>query len=78
LYLWYEAQITAPGIDAYGASLVGIPVLTIAFNDNLGWTHTVNTHDGWDAYQLELAGDGYRFDSKVRPFETKTLSLKVK
>lgn len=78
LYLWYEAQITAPGIDAYGASLVGIPVLTIAFNDNLGWTHTVNTHDGWDAYQLELVSDGYRFDNQVRPFETKTLSLKVK
>ncbi|NEU77292.1 acylase [Hassallia byssoidea VB512170] len=78
LYLWYEAQITAPGIDAYGASLVGIPVLNIAFNNNLGWTHTVNTHDGWDAYELKLTGDGYRFDGKVRPFETKTLSLKVK
>ncbi len=78
LFLWYEAQITAPGIDAYGASLVGIPVLTIAFNDNLGWTHTVNTHDGWDAYQLELAGNGYRFDGKIRSFETKTVSLKVK
>ena len=78
LFLWYEAQITAPGIDAYGATLVGIPVLAIAFNDNLGWTHTVNTHDGWDAYQLELAGDGYRFDGKIRPFETKTISLKVK
>ncbi|MGB3637973.1 MAG: acylase [Rivularia sp. (in: cyanobacteria)] len=78
LYLWYEAQITAPGIDAYGASLVGIPVLTIAFNDNLGWTHTVNTHDGWDAYQLELAGDGYVFDGKVRSFETKTVSLQIK
>ena len=78
LFLWYEAQITAPGIDAYGASLVGIPVVNIAFNDNLGWTHTVNTHDGWDAYELELAGDGYRFDGKVRPFEKKTISLKVK
>ena len=78
LFLWYEAQITAPGIDAYGATLVGIPVLAIAFNDNLGWTHTVNTHDGWDAYQLELADDGYRFDGKVRPFETKTVSLKIK
>jgi acyl-homoserine-lactone acylase len=78
LYLWYEAQITAPGIDAYGASLVGIPVLNIAFNDNLGWTHTVNTHDGWDAYQLELAGDGYLFDGKVRSFDTKTVSLQIK
>ncbi|WP_033366234.1 acylase [Mastigocladopsis repens] len=78
LFLWYEAQVTAPGIDAYGATLVGIPVLAIAFNDSLGWTHTVNTHDGWDAYELKLVDNGYRFDNQVRAFETKTLSLKVK
>ncbi|MBE9190299.1 acylase [Gloeocapsopsis crepidinum LEGE 06123] len=77
-FLWYEAQITAPGIDAYGATLVGIPVLAIAFNDYLGWTHTVNTHDGWDTYELTLADKGYRFDGQVRAFETKTLALKVK
>ncbi len=78
LYLWYEAQITAPGIDAYGAALVGIPVLAIAFNNNLGWTHTVNTFDGWDTYSLKLANGGYLFDGKVRPLETQTLQMKVK
>lgn len=78
LFLWYEAQITAPGINASGATLVGIPVLNIAFNDNLGWTHTVNTHDGWDAYELKLGGDGYLFDGKVRSFETQTVNLQVK
>ncbi|WP_071189215.1 acylase [Trichormus sp. NMC-1] len=78
LFLWYEAQITAPGIDAYGSTLVGIPVLAIAFNDNLGWTHTVNTHDGWDAYELKLQKDGYLFDDKILPFQTTTSLLKVK
>lgn len=78
LFLWYEAQITAPGIDAYGATLVGVPVLAIAFNDNLGWTHTVNTHDGWDAYKLNLTDKGYLFDGKVLPFQTQTLPLQVK
>jgi acyl-homoserine-lactone acylase len=78
LFLWYEAQITAPGIDAYGATLVGIPVLAIAFNDNLGWTYTVNTHDGWDVYELKLADGGYLFDGKVRAFEEEEQSLKVK
>ncbi|MBD2355242.1 acylase [Tolypothrix sp. FACHB-123] len=78
LFLWYEAQITAPGIDAYGSTLVGIPVLAIAFNDNLGWTHTVNTHDGWDAYELKLQNEGYLLDGKVRPWETANFSLKVK
>ncbi|MBW4611894.1 MAG: acylase [Desmonostoc vinosum HA7617-LM4] len=78
LFLWYEAQMTAPGIDAYGVTLVGIPVLAIAFNNNLGWTHTVNTHDGWDAYKLNLVENGYRFDGKVRPFDTTTTLLKIK
>ncbi|MBD2567348.1 acylase [Anabaena lutea] len=78
LFLWYEAQITAPGIDAYGATLVGVPVLAIAFNDHLGWTHTVNTHDGWDAYELKLQKDGYLFDNKVLAFKTTTFFLKVK
>jgi acyl-homoserine-lactone acylase len=78
LFLFYEAQLTAPGIDAYGVSLVGFPVLGIAFNDNLGWTHTVNPLDGSDLYALTLAGGGYRFDGQVRPFETEDETLRVK
>jgi acyl-homoserine-lactone acylase len=78
LFLWYEAQLTAPGIDAYGATLVGVPVLAIAFNNNLGWTHTVNTYDGWDGYELKMAGNGYLFDGKVRSFEKVIFPLKVK
>ena len=78
LFLWYEAQLTAPEIDAYGVAFVGMPVLAIAFNNNLGWTSTVNTHDGWDAYQLTLANGGYLVDGRVRPFETEAQTLKVK
>lgn len=78
LFLWYEAQLTAPGINAYGAALVGTPVLEIAFNDTLGWTHTVNTLDGWDAYQLKLAGEGYLWDGKIKAFTTQKQVLQVK
>src|SRR5262249_54758150 len=43
----FEAQLSAPGVyDASGATLVGVPVLAIAFTDRLGWTHTANTLDG--------------------------------
>lgn len=78
LFLWYEAQLTAPGINAYGAALVGTPVLEIAFNDSLGWTHTVNTYTGWSAYQLEVSEGGYQWDGNIRPFETEQQTLKVK
>lgn len=78
LFLWYEAQLTAPGINAYGAALVGTPVLQIAFNDSLGWTHTVNTLDGWDAYELKLANGGYRWDGEIKAFATQKQVLQVK
>jgi acyl-homoserine-lactone acylase len=78
LFLWYEAHLTAPGINTYGAALVGIPALTIAFNDHLGWTHTVNTHRGWNTYELTLTEGGYRFDSRVKAFETEVQTLKIK
>ncbi|BAZ70864.1 peptidase S45, penicillin amidase (plasmid) [Fischerella sp. NIES-4106] len=78
LFLCYEAQLTAPDIDIYGTTLIGIPVLMIAFNDQLAWTHTVNTHHGWNVYELELINSGYSFDDKVLEFETEEKILKVK
>ncbi|MGQ4647397.1 penicillin acylase family protein [Lyngbya aestuarii] len=78
LYLLYEAQLTAPGIDAYGVAFVGMPALAIAFNDHLGWTATVNTFDGADIYQLTLAEGGYLLDGEVRPFRTESQTLKIR
>ncbi len=77
-FLWFEAQFVAPGVNIYGATLVGSPLLTIAFNDYLGWTHTVNTHDGADLYELTLVDGGYRWDGGVREFEREEQTLKVK
>jgi acyl-homoserine-lactone acylase len=76
--LFYEVQLTAPGYDAHGASLVGFPVLTYSFNDYLGWAHTVNVFDGVDHYELTMEDSGYRWDGDVRAFETETVTLKVR
>lgn len=77
LFTWLEAQMVMPGLDLYGASLVGSPVLQIAFNEHLGWTHTVNTQDGNDLYELTLEPGGYRWDGGVRPFETERRVIQV-
>ncbi|AFY82821.1 acylase [Oscillatoria acuminata] len=77
-YHWYEAQLNAPGINASGVALVGIPVLSMAFNDNLGWAHTVNPHKGWDLYEVTVENEGYRFDGEVRKFEAQEQTLWVK
>ena len=78
VFTWIEAQYVAPGVNVSGAALVLSPVLEIAFNDNLGWTHTVNTQDGEDLYELTLAEDGYLFDGAVRPFEVSTHVIRVR
>ena len=78
LYLFYETHLVAPGVNAYGTALVGIPILGIAFNDYLGWTHTVNAHDGDDLYELTLTEGGYRWNGGVQKFETTEEILQVK
>lgn len=77
-FTFFEAHLQAPGFNAYGVSLVGLPVLNIAFNDHLGWTHTVNPLDAADRYELKLQDNGYILDSAIVPFETQTVKLKVK
>jgi acyl-homoserine-lactone acylase len=78
LFIFYEAHIVQPGGEMYGATLVGMPVIAIGFNDNLGWSHTVNTYDGQDLYRLTPRDQGYLFDGQVREFETTQYTMKIK
>ncbi|HET7233731.1 MAG TPA: acylase [Longimicrobium sp.] len=73
-----EAQLVGPGIDLSGATLIGLPVIAIGFNDQLGWSHTVNTIDALDVFTLRLAEGGYRMDGRVRPFETRVDTLRIR
>ena len=75
---YYEAHINAPGMSIYGATQVGLPVVRFAFNENLGFTNTVNTILGYTSYKLTLAEGGYRYDGKVLPFRTVQKSYKVR
>ena len=79
-WLFYEAHINAPGINTYGATLVGLPTLGIAFNENLGWSHTNNTIDNADTYELTLSpsGAGYILDGVEKPFDRRTHTLAIK
>jgi len=77
-FTYYEAQLEGPGIHMYGATQVGLPVLRFCFNDQLGFTNTVNAIPGATVYKLTLAEDGYRFDGKVLPFETSERKIKIR
>ena len=77
-FLWFEKHLIGEDRNIYGTSLVGMPGFSIAFNEHLGWTHTVNTIDTADIYTLELADRGYRLDDKVVPFRETRVALKVR
>lgn len=77
-FLFYEGHISAGEFDAYGVALVGMPTLSIAFNKDLGWTHTVNTYDGADLYELTLTDGGYLLDGATATFEESAVTLKVR
>lgn len=78
LFTWFEVQWKTPEVDAYGATLVGMPILGLGFNDYLGWTHTTNPLDGIDLFELSLTEGGYLWDGAVRAFETETQSIRVR
>src|SRR4030095_12165336 len=41
-------------------------------------THTVNTQDGADLYELFVVDGGYRFDGSTRQFDVEEQSIAVK
>lgn len=75
---YYEVQLRAPGIDLYGATQVGLPVLRFVFSDYLGFTHTVNAPRAVTFYRITLQRQGYRFDGKVLPFRVRRVRLKIR
>lgn len=77
-YTYYEAHLQAPGLNLYGASQVGLPVLRFVFSDYLGFNQTVNNIDGMDLYALTVEGDKYYLDGRWRPFATTTHTLKIR
>ena len=79
---WYEAHVKSEeGWNVAGGLFPGSPVITMGFNDNLGWAHTVNRPDLIDTYKLVMHPTDplkYRFDGEWRTLEERTLKLRVK
>lgn len=76
-----EVHLTVPGlINVIGAAMIGIPVVSIGFNDTLGWSHTVNFFRAHDVYELTLddAGTSYSYDGRWLPLTPQTFTIQVR
>jgi acyl-homoserine-lactone acylase len=77
-FTYTEAHLNGPGVHVYGATQVGLPILRFAFNERMGFTNTVNGILASTLYELTPVEGGYRFDGAVKPFATRTETLKIK
>ena len=78
IHTYFEVQLSAPGVTSYGAVWVGFPVLRQCFTEYVGWTQTTNNPSQSDLYRLALKDGGYVLDGQVKPFETRTETIKVR
>ena len=79
---WYEAHVKSEeGWNAAGGLFPGSPVLTIGFNEYLGWTHTVNRPDLIDTFVLTMHPKDplkYRFNGEWLTLKKRKIKLRVK
>jgi acyl-homoserine-lactone acylase len=79
---FYEMQLTIPGsLDAYGANLLGLPLISIGFNDHLAWTHTFSSSRRFILYRLTLDPADptrYRYDGETRAMTSRELAIQVR
>jgi acyl-homoserine-lactone acylase len=78
---FYQAQLTIPGhLNVSGASLLGVPLVMIGFNDAIAWTHTVSSARRFGIFQLTLqagAPTTYLYDGKPEPMIAVPLKVDV-
>ena len=76
---FWQMHLTIPGtLDVMGATTAASPVVTIGFNRDVAWTHTVSTGKRFTLYELTLdAADPttYIVDGQRKKMVARTVSL---
>ncbi|MET4074142.1 penicillin acylase family protein [Hymenobacter sp. UYCo722] len=58
--IWYQIQLSAPGLNVYGVTIPGAPAVIIGFNENVAWGVTNVAADVLDFYQLKFRDSAKR------------------
>lgn len=79
--IWYEMQMSAPGVNVYGVTLPGSPGIVIGYNQHIAWGVTNAGMDVRDWYEVEINPNNlnqYKADGKWMTFEEIEEVYKVK
>jgi penicillin amidase len=81
--VWYQMGLHCRAVsekcqyDVSGFTFAGVPGVIIGHNRDISWGMTNSGVDVTDLYLEKLSPDGYLYDGKVRPFETREETIKV-
>lgn len=79
--IWYQIQLTAPGINVYGASLPGSPNVIVGYNQKISWGVTNVDADVLDWYQIKFkdaAKTGYWYNNRWNKTTRRTEIINVR
>ena len=79
--IWYQIQLTAPGVNVYGVTIPGAPTVTIGFNENVAWGVTNVAADVLDFYQVKFrdaARREYWHDGRWKPVRRVVEHIKIR
>lgn len=74
---YFEVQLTAPGINLYGATQIGVPSLRFVMSDTHSITNTVNVNNDHLLYRIMEVPGGYLYDGKVLPYTKASYPIKI-
>ena len=79
---WYEAHINSnEGWNISGGLFPGSPVILKGHNEHIAWSHTVNSPDLVDIFELTINPDNenqYLLDNSWIDFQVRTLPINIK
>jgi penicillin amidase len=79
--IWYQIQLHAPGLNAYGVSLPGAPGIIIGFNQKVAWGVTNVAADVLDFYQIKFKDNShteYWYNNQWKKTTTKIEQIKIR
>ncbi|MBN8842208.1 MAG: penicillin acylase family protein [Sphingomonadales bacterium] len=79
---FYQLHLTIDGeIDVMGATLPGIPMVTLGFNKDVAWTHTVSAANRYTLFELQLGKADpttYLVDGKLHKMRKVPVEIEVR
>ncbi len=79
---FYEMHLTMPGsLDVMGVGIGAFPVVSIGFNQDVAWSHTVSTGKRFTLYELNLVeGDPTRYlvDGQPQAMTARAIRIAVR